>query len=244
MPALNRQAGEPGPRPPALRWAAAALALVLLWEAAGGDLWLMRRIGDGAGFALREQWALRVLLHEGLRLLATGAYCYLPLAIWLPLPGLRGYPRELRIEMLCGVTLALLLVSGLKSLSLTSCPWDLAQFGGLARYVPHWLPGVADGGPGRCFPSGHASAGFAFFSVAAAIDAPSAQRRVLAAVLLSGMLCGVAQVLRGAHYPSHVLWTAWLCGVVALLNHALATRLRNSPGRLLARSRASAGKST
>ena len=45
----------------------------------------------------------------------------------------------------------------LKARSLTSCPWDLIEFGGKAQYVSHWLRGVTDGGPGRCFPSGHAS---------------------------------------------------------------------------------------
>ena len=89
------------------------------------------------------------------------------------------------------------------------------------------LPGVSDGGPGRCFPSGHASAGFAFLSVAAAIRTQALQRRVLITVLLFGVLCGMAQLLRGAHYPSHVLWTAWLCGVVALLNHGLFEWLRD-----------------
>lgn len=206
---------------------AAGLLLILLWELSGGDLWLMQQLGSAHGFALREQWWLRVLLHEGLRGLATIAYLYLLLGLWLPLPGLGPCTRAQRIEMLCGVTLSLLLVSGLKWLSLTSCPWDLAQFGGMASYVPHWLPGVSDGGPGRCFPSGHASAGFAFLSVATAISTRLLQRRVLIVVLLFGVLCGVAQVLRGAHYPSHVLWTAWLCAAVALLNHHLAGWLQH-----------------
>lgn len=209
-----------------LRLVTAGLALILLWEMSGGDLWLMQQFGSVHGFALREQWWLRVLLHEGLRQLAIAAYVYLLIGIWRPLPGLRGCTRTQRIEMFCGVTLSLLLVSGLKSLSLTSCPWDLAQFGGVASYVPHWLQGISDGGPGRCFPSGHASAGFAFLSVAAAVGQQALQRRVLITVLLFGMLCGVAQLLRGAHYPSHVMWTAWLCGVIALFNHGLFKWLR------------------
>lgn len=215
----------PNSRHTPLLIAAAALLPILLWEMSGGDLWLMQQLGNAQGFALREQWWLRVPLHEGLRGLATVAYLYLLLGAWRPLPGLDRFTRAERIEMICGVTLSLLLVSSLKSLSLTSCPWDLTQFGGVARYVQHWMPGVSDGGPGRCFPSGHASAGFAFLSVTTAINVRAVRRRVLIAALLFGALCGVAQVLRGAHYPSHVLWTAWLCGAVALLNHGLAGRL-------------------
>lgn len=43
------------------------------------------------------------------------------------------------------------LVPTLKQFSLTLCPWDLLEFGGRAQSVAHGQPGVADGGPGRCF---------------------------------------------------------------------------------------------
>ena len=59
--------------------------------------------------------------------------------------------------------LSLAVVSTLKYTSSTSCPWDLSEFGGVARHVSHWALGVLDGGGGKCFPAGHASAGIAFF---------------------------------------------------------------------------------
>ena len=62
------------------------------------------------------------------------------------------------------VLLCVLVVPALKRLSSTSCPWDLALFGGVARHLSHWRWGVADGGAGHCFPSGHAVAAFAFIS--------------------------------------------------------------------------------
>lgn len=36
-------------------------------------------------------------------------------------------------------------------------------------------------------------------------------RALALAVCAVGLLFGYAQLLRGAHYPSHTLWTAWLC---------------------------------
>ena len=33
--------------------------------------------------------------------------------------------------------------------------------------------------------------------------------------MLTGLLLGVAQQLRGAHYMSHTFWTAWYCWVAA-----------------------------
>ena len=33
--------------------------------------------------------------------------------------------------------------------------------------------------------------------------------------MLAGLLLGLAQQVRGAHYMSHTLWTAWFCWATA-----------------------------
>lgn len=203
------------------------ISLILIWEYSGSDRWVMNQLADSRGFALQNNWWLRVVLHDGLRWVSTLAYAALIIAVWKPYWFLRAATRLQLVEMLVGVTAALLAVNSIKNSSLTSCPWDLAQFGGIARYVSHWAWGLADGGPGRCFPSGHASAGYAFFPVALpflfASSAATHQRgrRIIYAVLVFGLICGAAQVLRGAHYPSHALWTGLICWVVALINHLI-----------------------
>jgi membrane-associated PAP2 superfamily phosphatase len=121
-----------------------------------------------------------------------------------------------RVERLLWWCVALTCAAGVayvKSRSATSCPWDLQEFGGTARYVHHWLWGMADGGGGRCFPSGHASTGFAFVSLAFALRLarPALALRLLGLALAAGVLLGAVQVMRGAHYPSHVLWSAAFC---------------------------------
>lgn len=222
---------------PALTTAARSwigLGIILLWEFSGGDRWVMNALAGSDGFALQNNLWLRVVLHDGLRRASTLAYVLLILAIWKPRGFLRAATRRQRVEMLVGVTASLLVVSTIKHLSLTSCPWDLAQFGGVAHYVPHWIWGLDDGGPGRCFPSGHASAGFAFFPVALPLlFASSASTRkhgrtVFYTVLVSGLVCGGAQILRGAHFPSHVLWTGLICWMVAVIN----SRMFEHAGRL------------
>ena len=40
---------------------------------------------------------------------------------------------------------------------------------------------------------------------------------LLAAVCLAGGAFGAAQVVRGAHFVSHVLWSAWICWVLCVL---------------------------
>ena len=81
---------------------------------------------------------------------------------------------------------------------------------------PHWSA-VADGGGGHCFPAGHASAGFAFIGGYFVFRnvAPRTARIWLQASLASGLLLGLAQQLRGAHFMSHTLWTALVAWCIA-----------------------------
>src|SRR5204862_495407 len=84
--------------------------------------------------------------------------------------------------------------------------------------VPHWST-TSDGGPGHCFPDGHASSGFAFLGGFFAFrrETPRLARCWLAAAMAAGLVLGIGQQLRGAHFMSHTLWSGWLCWVVALL---------------------------
>ena len=138
--------------------------------------------------------------------------------------------RSARWWLLLATVVCLVLIPFIKSRSLVSCPWDLAQFGGTARYLPHWTVqawvGAGDGGPGRCFPSGHASGAFSFITGWFVLREhwPRAARRWLIAVCVMGLVFGVAQVARGAHYPSHVGWTAWICWALSALIRPLARR--------------------
>ena len=88
-----------------------------------------------------------------------------------------------------------------------------------------------DGGAGRCFPAGHAAAGFSFVGgyFALARDTPRAARWWLAVALVMGLLLGLGQQMRGAHYMSHTLWTAWLCWTVGLaIDMGMARRQRSA----------------
>ncbi|MET0520265.1 MAG: phosphatase PAP2 family protein [Burkholderiaceae bacterium] len=209
----------------AWQFALLALPLLLAWDASGLDLQIVRLFGSAGGFAWREQWLTAQLIHNGGRLLSAATLAFLLLLNLLPrrwlLPQLS---RRERLLWLAVSVLSLLLISAIKRVSSTSCPYDLVEFGGVARYVSHWAFGLRDGGPGHCFPSGHASSAFAFmigaFVLARAY--PRGARAWLGAVLVLGLIYGLGQLVRGAHYPSHTLWTAWICWFVAAV---LARRL-------------------
>lgn len=197
-----------------------ALALLLAWDASGWDLVSARLFGGPGGFAWRDTWWASTLLHDGGRIAAWWVMAAVMATALRPAPA--GTPsRRLRWRWVGVMLLCVLLVPAIKRFSLSSCPWELAEFGGAARHLSHWRWGVADGGPGHCFPSGHAVSAFAFFGLYFLWRGHDARRAraCLAAVLAAGMLFGAAQLVRGAHYPSHTLWTAWLCWTICAIAH-------------------------
>ncbi|MCW5631029.1 MAG: phosphatase PAP2 family protein [Rhodoferax sp.] len=211
----------------------ALFVLIAAWDLSGLDLVMARWFGSPAGFALRDHWFWSTVLHEGARRVAWALQLVLLLAIWWPFGVLRRLSRRERAGMFVTAMLILLVISGFKTIDTTSCPWDLAEFGGQASYVSHWSWGVRDGGAGHCFPAGHASAAFCFLPGYFWLrrTAPRHARLWLAATLIAAMTLGLAQQVRGAHYLSHTLWTGWISWAVASLAHhgmPLRRRLRHA----------------
>lgn len=202
--------------------AATGLAALAAWDATGLDITVMRWLGGPGGFLWRHHWLTANLLHGGIRYLAWLLLALLVAGLWRPWGPLRSLSKSQKVWMLGTIAACAALISLIKHTSATSCPWSLAEFGGDAgQYVPHWVFGVTDGGPGGCFPSGHASTAFAFLAAWFVLRdaAPDAARRWLTLTVVAGMTLGAVQVARGAHYPSHPLWTAWICWVVCALSH-------------------------
>lgn len=231
---------EPAPptrRPVSLTtWWLAALSVTLLWDLVGADLAFMQLFGSVQGFALRDQWVLERVFHDALRQFALALY--LLLWVWALWPARWSpadwrwlqLPRRERLVVVLLVALSLLVVNLVKIQSLTSCPWELKAFGGKANYVSHWNLGQADGGTGRCFPGGHASSAFGLLAVCLPWLQPPGHTprrrevglRWLVTLLFMGLVAGAVQTLRGAHYPSHTLWTLVICAGVSLAGWRLA----------------------
>jgi membrane-associated PAP2 superfamily phosphatase len=200
---------------------------LLAWDASDLDMRLAGWFGGAQGFPLTEHWLFTSGLHEGGRIVSWMLAGWLMLGVWWPVGWLCRLEVRERVQLIATTLIAVLAVSALKSFSVTSCPWELVDFGGVARHVSHWA-WVADGGSGRCFPAGHASSGFAFVGGYFVFRRRSAAlaRAWLAVALLAGLVLGLGQQVRGAHFMSHTLWTAWLCWSVALgIDAALSVHL-------------------
>jgi membrane-associated PAP2 superfamily phosphatase len=205
----------------------ALLVAALAWDASGLDLAFAHLAGGARGFAWRDSWLLSTVLHEGGRCAALILAIALCVAVRCPFGTLARIGGRERLQLAVSTLLGALVVSLLKRASHTSCPWDLADFGGFAHYASHWSF-ASDGGQGSCFPAGHATCGFAFIGGYFAFreSHPQWARRWLLGSLVAGIVLGLAQQWRGAHFMSHTLWSAVACWGTAALVHAAWPRNR------------------
>lgn len=207
---------------PLLQATALMLALLIAWDATGLDPVLARAFGNAQGFALRENFWTTQVFHRGARNAGWLVVLALLVNIWWPLGAFKSTTRSERVRCLVSVFACLLLVLVFRRYSSSSCPWDLAAFGGAGTgggaWVSHWNWWLTDGGPGKCFPSGHASAGFAFIAVFFTLNRHNVTvaRSLAAIILVAGLFFGLIQQMRGAHFLSHTLWTGFTCWSLCL----------------------------
>lgn len=195
----------------------------------GGDRWIADRIfaAEGMHWALRDSFMLTRVLHGGGKALSTIAWLVVLAmtlrstidARWKPL-------RRPLLVLLLSVAVSALLVSTLKHLTRMDCPWDASIYGGTHPYFTLLQARPAGIKPSGCFPAGQASAGYgwvALYFFFASVR-PQWRRIGLAIGIGMGVVLGIAQQLRGAHYLSHDLWTLAICWFVALGLHRLSLR--------------------
>jgi membrane-associated PAP2 superfamily phosphatase len=203
-------------RDPHLIWPLVLAPLIaLLFEVTPVDHILTGLYYDAArhGFPLRDDMFLQDVLYSGTKLLAVGIAFAVFGAFLLSflLPQWEQHRRRL-LWITVGMVGGSLMVLMLKQGSALHCPWDLAEYGGYAPF--HGLfDKLPDGiAPGRCFPGGHASGGFALMAFYFGLRdiRPHAARIFLAVGLIAGLGMGWAQMMRGAHFLSHNMWSGWV----------------------------------
>lgn len=207
----------------ALALLAGATALI---SATGLDLALERRF-----YLALPDWGVgelnpwRFLYHYGVipaYLLTGGALALLAAGFFRA--GARRYRRDaLFLVLLMALGPGLLVNAVFKDHWGRPRPRQMQLFGGDRQFHEVWERG--EGGAGRSFPSGHASAAFyligPYFVLRA--RARSLARLVLLAGGCYGALMGVARMAQGGHFASDVLWAG---GVVYLVGLALYYLLR------------------
>lgn len=205
-----------------------AVVAVFALQYGGLDTWLAGNIyAYLGGWTLRENWLLQTLIHHGGRNLIGLIVTLMLVAGVITRVFFRSHYilGKIFIYLTLATTMSILLVSGLKQLTTLPCPWSLQAFGGTLVNTRIDQAFSGDFPLGHCFPAGHASGGFALFSLyfAARIArdngviklSDNKLKHYLLPGLVLGGIFGLAQELRGAHFLSHDIATAALCWLVS-----------------------------
>jgi membrane-associated PAP2 superfamily phosphatase len=173
---------------------------------------------QGDAWPLRKAFLTETLIHKRGHDLSIVAWLVV-LVIWLSSfkrASLYDWRKPLGY-LLLSVLLATLLISWIKSWSNIDCPWDTVGLGGDRTYIRVFETRPAGLPQGRCFPGGHASGGYAWMALYFffLMIRPHLRWRGLTVGIGVGLVFGIAQQFRGAHFISHDLWTAMLCWMVA-----------------------------
>lgn len=235
MPASNQPLRSHLINPAWLAWPALALLATLLSRNTDIDMTLTRLFFDPqtGTFPLRHAWLWSTVLHDGLRELSAMAWLSLlivTLSAWQR--SRMDLYQPMRYTLLASA--AVLLMNGLlRNMSAHSCPWALSGLGGDADYFRLLAPVPAHPGPGHCLPSGHAASAFMWWPAVHACQRWRPQTALPATLLiiLLGSLCGLTQIARGAHFLSHILIAAAVCGGTASLIHYLPALVRQPTTR-------------
>ena len=220
-----------------------ALLLAFVYPSSDIDTWLIGRFYDANSltFPLKSDWFLERILHQGFKNLMV-LISLVMLALWLlglKLCGSAAHYLRSALSLQLGaysrpkwlldyhrqflwVFIAMLVstsaISIFKHMSDHACPWDLLLYGGNKALIPLFGALPAGATPGHCFPGGHASGGFALiaFYFAFRDSVPKLATAGLVVAIVFGSVMGWAQMMRGAHFMSHNLWTAWIVWMIVL----------------------------
>lgn len=197
-----------------------AILLLNFFTVAGAvDLKLITAYIDvNAAFPLRQHWALAELNHRYVKYVLIAVYLSYGIAWLMSFYSEKFKPRRWEFGyFFIMVMLATSTIAILKSQSAHACPWDMAV--ATTQGILWDLSATA----GHCFPGGHASSGFALLVgyFIYRTTRPKWAYFFLLAALILGFTMGWAQMMRGAHFLSHTLWTGWIIWGLNVMAYAL-----------------------
>ncbi len=184
------------------------LALLVFFPIGGKiDLYFIQPWVDQSGhFFNRYNAFLTFWNHRILKYIMIAVYASF-LVLWLLSFKIdRLKPNRVIYAYMFGVSiLSTALVGIIKSQSRHDCPWNMVETSSSGLV---WDFSATQG---HCFPGGHASAGFALMTgyFVYRLSQPKRAYFFLFAGLVFGFAMGWGQMMRGAHFLSHNLWTGW-----------------------------------
>lgn len=203
----------------------AALLLLLIGQYTDIDLWLadLHYDASAGGFPWRNTWFATDLMHGYVKnvLVWIGLLVIAAALVDLVLPRrLLSAQRSGQLRILAlSAYLEPLIVKSLKQTTYLQCPWSLDLYGGSESMLRILDTVTATMQKAACFPAGHASTGMWLVAIAVFWLPGNPRRAAIGYVagLSIGLALGWVQQMRGAHFLTHTLWTAWIATSLLLL---------------------------
>ncbi len=202
------------------------LMVGIVFEYSDFDVWWISHFYNeqSRSWPFRGHWLFDTVIHDWGRyfdIFAVVTWLMVFLLTW----GYRPFKKHKKIMLyvLAASAAGPLIVGAGKHTTHIYTPWDLDIFSGTLPYIRLFDP-VPKGLPiGEAFPAGHAAGGYAFFSLyflLLHLGSPYKNHGFLFALSL-GLFFGIGQQVRGAHFPSHDLFTLVICWYSALIIYYL-----------------------
>jgi len=198
------------------------VVLAVAFEYSGLDLWWVSLFYDAEKqlWPYGNHWLFEDILHSGGQLLdKIFALIWLLAFIVINLKKELLQYRKIFLFFLLASAASPALVGMGKHLIHIYSPWDLQLFNGMHPYIRLFDP-VPSGAPvGNAFPAGHASGGYCFLSLYFVFLRYRSSYRIYGLIfsLGLGLIFGIAQQIRGAHFPSHDMASIFICWYTSLI---------------------------
>lgn len=178
-----------------------------------------------------EHKQLSIFFYKGLKniLIAIGAFSLLYLAASLKYDNLKSHRKPFLI-LLLSIIFVPVIVAGAKYITNVYCPYQLDIYNGInpfVRVLDSYPEGFVQLKPGRCFPAGHATAGFALMALFYCFKTRRNRILGLLAGIALGWTAGIYQMMRGQHFLSHTLFSMIASFMVIMVINAAVSRIFN-----------------
>lgn len=187
-----------------------SLLILIVYFPVGGavDLYLIQPWMDQFGhFIFKNNWYLVELNHHVFKNLLIIVYLSFFILWCASFKLTRLKLKQWHYGYMFWVSiLSIGLIGILKAYSIHACPWNMVHT------TTKGFIWVYSSNHGHCFPGGHASTGFALITgyFVYRIVQPKLAYFYLFSGLFLGFMMGWGQMMRGAHFLSHNLWTGWI----------------------------------
>ena len=200
------------------------IATILLFEYTNIDTTLQNyfyNFGTHKWLIDRNEPILKFIFYNGIKklLIIFAVLMLVSLIFFRKKRVIQEYKKGLILVVLSAILIPVI-VGGLKATTNTPCPKNTEHFGGVypdIKVLDSYPKSFKQNKKIKCWPAGHASGGFALFSLFFLFKSSKNRKRALALAMFVGWSMSLYKMFIGDHFLSHSLVTMELAWLIVLI---------------------------